>query len=260
MHLIADSWTGDVSYLRDKFPQADITVIPSDKKQQAHGHMMAECFLTVYPTASITLCHMLDDHLAIRENLVRCSASWSFGSDLSDMENEGPFVRAIAAEQKRTLEGSHLNRVDGGLIFASAGNSDESKHGRPDINPDLATPQEAWRRMFPNVFLIAACDPENGMPALFSGDSVQEPPDVAYPGENILVWNPVTREPQYIKGTSPAAQFAAAHVLRTLGPTATPLQVRRWWAANGRIAHGWTRGQLHRKNGSSAFLLEDILP
>jgi hypothetical protein len=218
---------------------------------------MAECFLQANPSAHIILCHYKEDHLRLRQNLGRCTASWSFGADFTQRHHNA-MIDHLLQIRREEMEDGHQDLVSGGLIFAAAGNYDESKRGEPDLPDDMTTPQTAWRRLFPNILLIGSCDPYDGTPSLFSSDSIEEPPDVAYPGENIKVFDPTQGRHVFIAGTSPATQFAAGHILRTLGPDVTPERVRLYWSQQARIAEGWPRGSLHRKNGFGAFLLEDV--
>ena len=256
-HLMPDTWTEDVPLLRKKFPQADIVVHSSRHRQQAHGHQMAEVYLMANPAAELHLCHMQDNHLALRVELGRCPASWSFGHDFSDPETRSEFEQRIHNRMIEEFKRQDPSVFDGGLIFASAGNWDQSRRGRPHMDPNLASPQDIWRRNHLNLFLIAACDPDNGRPALFSGDCAEYPPDVAYPGERIPVTDPVSAGRVLIDGTSPAAAFAAGHIAR-LGITDAQ-GVIDYWVRFSRVAQGWERGRLHRKNGRGAFLLGDVV-
>jgi len=265
--LIADTWGEDVaSRLKFAYPFASFSVVGGKRfMRHPHGHMVGERFLFSFlrahkeafgvdPSEAVEI-----DFFPFIEVQERDPLSWarmvaakgydacicSWGENVPDL-----LSRAFRkAEFLRSAEYQELKELIGDTpVFFAAGNSDDSRRGKPDTGNDLNFLQYCLATELDNVLVIGSCDSE-GRPSTFSSDGWV---DVAYRGEQSYVWNPLRRRQETVQGTSFSNPEAAGDVLGR--GFRSPEEFQRYWYERATTHPAWPQDVLHPKVGQGVVL------
>jgi hypothetical protein len=131
-------------------------------------------------------------------------------------------------------------------IFA-AGNSDTSRRGRPDMDPDPNLPQAELSDR-DGFLVVGACD-HNGVPTLFSSDSGGA--HCMAPGLHLPLWHPFGGAVAIVSGTSFSAPLTLGLMARE--GLRNKEEALEYVEREGRVARGWTGLGLHRKAGRGSL-------
>ena len=268
--LICDTWGEDVaSRIKRMFPFAEFAVVGGKNyMRHPHGHMVAERFLSGYAQGHAEVFGALnpgkveidffpflevqeEDPLSWAKMLAAkeydaCICSW--GENVPDLLNRA-FRKADFLQSEEYQELQEL--IGETPVFFASGNSDDSRRGKPDIGNDLNFLQYCLATELENVLIIGSCDSE-GRPSTFSSDGWV---DVAYRGEQIYVWNPLTNRQQTVQGTSFANPEAAGDVLGR--GMRLPGEFQAYWRARATTHPGWPNDIMHPKVGHGVMLFGD---
>lgn len=218
---IVDSWgSNPLPYYEEIYPNATFThadVRSSGGRTHNHGAYVAYLALSQIPKEEEVeiffvrvfngdarpinnFSYWMDAVKEYAPDAITCS----WGSDDADNKSlEDRLRRQFGDDYRKRIEGA----VGSSALFAASGNSDESFEGDLDLDNDVGFP---WRTLgdSENIAIIGAMG-RNNAPAYFSSDGPEV--TVSFPGEGIVVPDPVKGGQASINGTSFATPIAASH-------------------------------------------------
>ena len=266
--LINDTWgEGVASRVQRRYPFLSHSVVGDHKAMRhPHGHMVLERFLFRYQQSYIETHGVAPSEevhvdfypfleyqspngwakMFAQKDYVGCINSW--GMPVGDI-----WQRArMKSDYLKSDEYAELQQLIGNKpIFFAAGNSDSSTFGKAHLGNDLNFLQYCLATELDNVKIIGSCD-SRGKPSSFSSDGWV---DVAYRGEQVYVWNPLSSRQETVQGTSFSNPEAFGDVLGR-GIT-DPAAMDAYWHENALTAAFWPKDIMHPKIGHGVMLFGD---
>jgi len=265
--LVNDTWGGELHPAQAKlFPWADVRRLDYKALRNPHGHMVLVEFLLALKRAHIEKYGILPNRVEVDmfpflEMQRKYPDSWftniakkKYHAVINSWGDASRSILDMAFAKSKFAQSDKRKRIEDAvgdtLLFWASGNSDVSERGKPDVQLNLNYTQYLLRRFIESSIIVGSCD-QVGLPSTFSSDGWV---DVAYRGENILLYNPINRKYQKGQGTSFSNPAASGDCVGRGLFTAEG--VRAYFKARATSHPSWDGDKLHPKFGEGVIVFD----